>query len=92
MENLVLRPKWWAETWAIGEVLAVAVEVGSSTAGKFLRAAGASEHRPLGELTRRQRELLAELVFDDPSRLRYATLTPAGRHQLKLMRERDGAA
>lgn len=62
---LIRRPKWWAETWATGEVLLMGRGVGPYRLGRLLRDIGASERCPLGELSRRQRRRLSWLIHDD---------------------------
>lgn len=51
---VILHPEWWAETWAIGEVLIALPGIGPSRAGEIMRRVGVTERRPLGALTERQ--------------------------------------
>ena len=57
--QVILTPPSAARSWAIGELLASQRRWGGTRCRKFLQGYHISETKPLGELTERQRRLLA---------------------------------
>ncbi len=56
---VILELPWEAENWPVGELLMSQRRWGSTRARKLLDGLHISEKRPIGELTERQRRLLA---------------------------------
>lgn len=58
--RVILVPPFEAHNWAVGEVLASQKRWGTTRCRKFLQRHRISETKAVGDLTQRQRQLLAE--------------------------------
>jgi hypothetical protein len=67
--EVILTPPLEATSWPLGELLVSQRAWGRARSAKFLRANRISERKPLGELTERQRRLLAPQLGARPRAL-----------------------
>jgi hypothetical protein len=65
--EVILAPPGAARSWAVGELLTSQRRWGTTRCRKFLQRQGINETKPLGELTERQRRLLAAQLGAFPS-------------------------
>jgi len=65
--EVILAPPGAARSWAVGELLASQRRWGTTRCRKFLQRHRINETKPLGELTERQRRLLAAQLGAYPS-------------------------
>ncbi len=66
--RVILAPPFEAHNWAVGELLTSQKRWGSTRCRKFLQRHRISETKALGDLTERQRRLLAEGLGPCPAR------------------------
>jgi len=74
--DVILDLPWEATSWPVGELLTSQRRWGSIRAHKLLAGLHISETRPVGELTERQRRVVAAQLRTHPSR----ELTPLAAH------------
>ena len=66
--DVILDLPWEATSWPVGELLTSQRRWGSTRAHKLLAGLHISETRPVGELTERQRRVVAAQLRTHPSR------------------------
>lgn len=66
--EVIAECPWEADTWPVGDLLMSQRRWGAMRCRKFLAEHRINEKKPLGQLTERQRRLLAELLSRSPDR------------------------